>query len=263
MIYRNMPDELKQRPFAAGPCTTASQMLGMGAEFAAHPYLRAHAQRHGINDAMWITAAEPTGWGCGLHAGKPRVGWAAPKTVQRWSRVASHLAAALRLRHRMSSGSTRAAVEGKGSAIYTPDGRLAHVEPSTCDGESVQALRRAVLTVERARRTRRRRSIDGALADWQALVNGRWSLLDHFESDGKRFIVARENEPCMDAPTLLSERERQVVAFAALGHDNKAIAYDLGIAQSTVRVLMSRAAAKLGVRRRSEIIDRFRDVMRR
>jgi DNA-binding NarL/FixJ family response regulator len=38
-------------------------------------------------------------------------------------------------------------------------------------------------------------------------------------------------------------REQQVVALATLGRTNKFIAYELGLAHSTVRVLMARACA--------------------
>lgn len=56
----------------------------------------------------------------------------------------------------------------------------------------------------------------------------------------------------------LSTREREVVALARLGHANKTIAFQLGIAHSSVRVLLARAAIKLGARTRVELIDRVR-----
>jgi two-component system response regulator FixJ len=52
----------------------------------------------------------------------------------------------------------------------------------------------------------------------------------------------------------LTKREREVVQRAQLGHDNKSIAYDLGIAHSTVRVLVARAEIKLGVSTRQELL---------
>jgi DNA-binding CsgD family transcriptional regulator len=55
---------------------------------------------------------------------------------------------------------------------------------------------------------------------------------------------------------LLSAREREVVEHALSGIETKVIAYDLGLAHSTVRVLMARAAAKLGVNSRRELLDK-------
>jgi DNA-binding NarL/FixJ family response regulator len=56
----------------------------------------------------------------------------------------------------------------------------------------------------------------------------------------------------------LSPRERQVLERAILGSENKVIAYDLGLADSTVRVLMRRAAIKLGARTRAGAIEAYR-----
>jgi len=56
----------------------------------------------------------------------------------------------------------------------------------------------------------------------------------------------------------LSAREHQVLAHAARDLDNKAIAYGLELSHSTVRVILHRAASKLGVRTRVEAIRRFR-----
>ena len=53
----------------------------------------------------------------------------------------------------------------------------------------------------------------------------------------------------------LSERERQVVGYAKLGHHDKLIAYELGISHSLVRVLLGRAASKLGASTRDELIS--------
>jgi DNA-binding CsgD family transcriptional regulator len=43
----------------------------------------------------------------------------------------------------------------------------------------------------------------------------------------------------------LTKRELQVARYAALGHSNKSIAYELGLSPSTVGVLLARARKKL------------------
>jgi DNA-binding NarL/FixJ family response regulator len=53
----------------------------------------------------------------------------------------------------------------------------------------------------------------------------------------------------------LSERERQAATLAALGHGNKHIAYDLGIAMSSVSKYLERAATKLGASSRVSLIQ--------
>jgi DNA-binding NarL/FixJ family response regulator len=107
-------------------------------------------------------------------------------------------------------------------------------------------LRDAVQALERVRRGADATSIDEVFAAWKVFVATRWSLLDHFDTDGKRYIVVCENRPCLDdARHKLSLRERQVMAYLALGRSTKLIAYDLGISDSTVRVLATRARRKL------------------
>jgi hypothetical protein len=53
---------------------------------------------------------------------------------------------------------------------------------------------RAAKAIDRAR-SRARSNEDEALELWQGLVAGRWSLVEQFDSDGRRFLVARKNDP--------------------------------------------------------------------
>ena len=67
---------------------------------------------------------------------------------------------------------------------------------------------------------------------------------------------------CQDAPATkeraaLSMRERQVASLAALGRSNKLIAYELGLAHSTIRVLVARACVKLDVSSRRALVARL------
>jgi len=63
---------------------------------------------------------------------------------------------------------------------------------------------------------------------------------------------ARENPPAAPGPDALSARERQVVAYAKLGHHNKLIAYELGISQSTVKAHLRSIMMKLKAKNRTE-----------
>jgi DNA-binding CsgD family transcriptional regulator len=49
------------------------------------------------------------------------------------------------------------------------------------------------------------------------------------------------------APRALSARERQVHEMLGKGRTSKEVAFELGIAAATVRVLQSRARKKLGI----------------
>jgi DNA-binding CsgD family transcriptional regulator len=253
-VFSGMEPDVKVRPFTHGPCTTGSQMMGQRGEFIHNDHMKRHVHPLGMYDSIWITAAEPSGAGCGIHAGRPSIAWASRAMRERWSRIASHLAAGLRLRRRLRQLGALPRVE----AVLSPEGKMLHAEGQADEPRSIERLRRAVLDVEKVRSTQHRNA-STSLGRWQGLIDARWSLIDQFDQDGKRFIVARENEPRPPGPGAFTERERQVVGYAALGHDNKVIAYDLGIAHSTVKVLMARAAAKLAVRSRAEVISVYLD----
>jgi DNA-binding NarL/FixJ family response regulator len=118
-------------------------------------------------------------------------------------------------------------------------------------------LRAGTVSMDRARGRLRKSDPERALGTWKGLVAARWTLVECFESDGRRYVLARENEPAPSFHAALSDRERQVLANAALGRSNKEIAYALGLADSTVRVLLSRAAKKLRASTREELVRRF------
>ena len=95
--------------------------------------------------------------------------------------------------------------------------------------------------------------------------NGRSSRYPHivatFEHEGKRYVVAEEEASHLvgaRGSASLSPREHTVLQAASTGQHDKLIAYELGVAHSTVRVLFFRAMRKLGARSRAEALDRFR-----
>lgn len=55
----------------------------------------------------------------------------------------------------------------------------------------------------------------------------------------------------------LTQRERSVLAFASMGHQNKFIAYLLGLSAGTVAAHLRSAQRKLGLASRAELIGSF------
>lgn len=249
-MFASMPPELRVRPFRLGPCVSGSEMMNMKKEFADLPQMKNGLQKFGMFDSIWITATDPMGRGCGFHAGRKAIAWATAAEKRRWGRLAAHLSNLVRLRYRLRETERREPL----AAVFDASGKLHDATGDAQQADARDTLRDAVLSMEKARGPQRVESPDDALGSWPALVAGKWSLVDQVEHDGKRYIVARENEPRAPGPTALSDRERQVLGYARLGHHNKLIAYELGIKDSTVRVLMSRAMAKLGVRSRDEML---------
>jgi DNA-binding CsgD family transcriptional regulator len=258
-VFATMDPEIRKRPFRMGPCVTGSQMMGMREEFLEQPHMKLHVQQFGMYDSIWITAAEPSGWGCGFHAGRRKLAWATAAETERWGRIAAHLSASVRLRQRLA-GTRAAGGDASPEAVLGPNGKVHDASGPAKTERAREMLRRAVLELEHARGSLRRREPDRSLASWKGLVGGRWSLVDRLEQDGRRYILARQNEPASAGPDALTPREKQVIGYAKLGHHNKLIAYELGISASTVRVLLARAAAKLGVRTRIEVLNACPDV---
>jgi len=111
---------------------------------------------------------------------------------------------------------------------------------------------------------RLRRSGGHEQSVWHGLLCGRWRLVDHFDAGGRRFIIARGKAGEAKQPLArLSGRERDACARAAKGRANKEIAAELGIAVSTVGMLLLRATRKLRCKSREELIRAFRLVEER
>ncbi|HWL85595.1 MAG TPA: helix-turn-helix transcriptional regulator [Polyangiaceae bacterium] len=261
VVFKSMDADVQQRPFLNGPCTSGSQMMGLRGDFKKNELMQRYAQRFGMYDSIWVTAAEPSGWGCGVHAGRRHIGWPSRAMIDRWTRVAAHLSAAARLRRRLSLGAAPdQPMHGATEAIFSPNGQVHHAEGPASTSESLEQLRRSVLDLEATRGSQNEEDAAISLRTRKGLIEGRWSLIDRFESDGKRFIVAKENAPTPPEIPVLTLREQQILGYAALGHENKVIAYDLGIAHATVRVLMARAASKLHAQSRAELISMYRAI---
>ena len=96
---------------------------------------------------------------------------------------------------------------------------------------------------------------------WEGLLTGSWSLVDHFDADGKRFMIASKNVPGVDKRAELTPQERRVSALAASGQRDKEIADALGLSMPSVIATLHRARAKLGVRSRADHAILWRTVL--
>ena len=159
------------------------------------------------------------------------------------NRIAAHLESAFRMRF---SG------EALIGAVLAPDGRLLDYDASrvTLDPSLLGAR---TLSVEKSRLRARRRDPD-SLDDWRALVEGKYAIVPREDSDGKRYYFFVSNSPAMRSHVKLTEQETNAVSFSARGFTGKGAAYALGMSESFVSALLGRAAAKLGLHSRNELI---------
>jgi len=222
------------------------------------PNFSAVSERFGIKDAFSVIGMNPDGHGFGITALLPERARFGAGIRERWDRVAAHLAAGVRLRRRLLPTETTPSqftlrVEGV-DALLTPNGRIVHAMGTARETTTREQLRDAAVALDRARGELRRSDPDRALVHWKALVDGRWSLFDRFDTDGRRFLLAHRNE--VPARRLgLRRREAAVLALRAQGHSIKLICYELGLAQSLVARDLTSGMKRLG-------LDSLADLMR-
>jgi DNA-binding CsgD family transcriptional regulator len=229
----------------ARPVLTLSQFTAEPRERPRFPILHPESR-----DALGVFAADPGAEVVVVCMALPHIARLSKRDILFWSRVSAHLATGWRLRNRLGD----MAAPAEPDAVLDPDGRVLHAEGIAQQRGAREALRRAALALDRARGRLRRDDSFEAVRIWEGLVSGNWSLVDQFEGDGRRYVVARRNEPVPRVHDALTLRERQIVAYAALGHSNKLIAYELGIAVSTVAACLASAKRKFQVQTRVELI---------
>ena len=171
---------------------------------------------------------------------------------ERFLRIALHIGAALRLRTRAREGTWRAP-----DAVIDARGKTLHAEPAAQPRSARDALAEAVRATDRARGALRRRAPDEAIELWQALVAGRWTVVDWIDSDGRRLLVAHANPIGGRDDRSLSGREREVAEFLVHGRSNSEIAYALGLGVGTVSRMARDVLRKLGRARRTDLARIF------
>jgi DNA-binding NarL/FixJ family response regulator len=173
---------------------------------------------------------------------------------KRWPQAAAHIGAGLRLRSKLRSLSQD---ELPVEAILDSQGRMHDGQGRAVERDARENLREVVLRIERARTKAGRSEPDAALDNWEALVEGRWSLVDRFDSDGKRYVIAVMNDPAHPDPRGLTPRERQVAELVGLARSTKQISYTLGVTNSAVTNSTARIQEKLGLSSQIEVVSFF------
>jgi DNA-binding NarL/FixJ family response regulator len=165
--------------------------------------------------------------------------------------LAEHITTGLRLQRVIHAGTLEdPAIE----AIFEPDGRAQRAVGMARIPSALERLREFV----RARA--RGPGASEARGAWDAVVAGRWSLVDRFDSDRRRFVVAYRNPPGVLDPRRLTAREESVTTLAAVGRTDKEIALDLDLPEEDVGALLTTALAKLGLAARTQLPIFWRDL---
>jgi DNA-binding CsgD family transcriptional regulator len=240
----------------SGALNSVSQFLGRKAEDAGDwATFGEYMHPIGVRDIAGMVARDPTGHVICLSVPAPDLVCTTPREVATWSRIATHISAGARLHAAIAKLSNGDLADGA-DAVLSPSGSVDHAEVGAQSPGARESLRRAAKAIDRAR-SKARSNEDEALDLWQGLVSGRWSLVEQFDTDGRRFMIARRNDPHVTDPRALGLRERQVLSYVAMGQPLKLIAYSLGVSPSLVSSTRRTAMRKLGLETTADVVRLF------
>lgn len=219
---RAAPPDVLRRIWATTPSVDYAMRRAARIGAPAIAYHRSLLQRAAEEEALLVLADDGSGATIVLGHGIDGGARVSARTWRQLTRFAAHLGSGLRLRRVLLA-------RGGSRRSLTDAARVAgrHADP------------------------------DETLRVWQGLVDGTWSLVDRCDAQGRRYALLRRNRPGIRDPKALTAREGSVLAHAALGHQNKAIGYLLGLSPSAVASHLASAQRKLGLASRAELIGIF------
>jgi DNA-binding CsgD family transcriptional regulator len=242
------PPLILERLFRRTQAATASVQTGLGPDvFRSHEWTS--MWRAPVIDSIGLPICETSGEGLLIFTGLTSTMTLTAREEALLTKVAIHVGAGHRLRRTASRDQMKNA-----EAILAPSGKILHAH-ETAKNKLVQ------LDEGRRRRSEAKKSkhdAEKALEIWKGLVAGRWSLVDHFDTDGKRFLLAVKNTPRVDRRADLTPRERRVCTLAAMGHRDKEISYLLGLSLGSITASLHRARVKLDVKSRAELVTAWK-----
>lgn len=219
---------------------SVSQLFGSSA--------RATVRRHELPFVDSVGLSVQDGEGTGLQIISPMVDVVRVHGRSRaaWRKLGLHLGIAWRLRKRLARGGCPEALVEKGKVV---DARGIAKERS-----ARAALIEATRRIERARADAASSEPERVLELWQGLVSGRWSLVDKWDSDGRRYVAAYPNGATVGNVDGLGPTELRILHMYLLRASPGEIAFALGFSRSTVERVLSSAAKRLGLRSRAELV---------
>lgn len=225
--------------------------------------------RHlGCKDILELFAVDHDGHGISINIATDEIVELSPGDKALLEKVTVHIAAGHRLLRGLAPsvpvpGAKMTDLPLNAEALLDPKRFVVSEASGEAQGSNVSsAIRDAAVRIDRARGRLRKRDPDQALDIWQGLVRGRWSLVDWFDTDGRRFVLAKANAPHLRDPRGLTEREAQVATYASLGESGKIIGYRFGLSTARVSALLKAAMHKLGVKTQAQLVEHLRGLPR-
>ena len=98
---------------------------------------------------------------------------------------------------------------------------------------------------------------EGAANVWRGLIHGHWTIIDHCDREGRRFLLAVEGPCKAGQSSSLTPREARILARIALRQSLKLVSYELGVSHSTASGLLQSALRKLRLSSVAEAVRLF------
>ncbi|MEM9730705.1 MAG: helix-turn-helix transcriptional regulator [Myxococcota bacterium] len=225
-----------------------------------HPECLEAYERHvpGVRDVFGMTSVDPNGLGILIVAPLPERTQLRGRNKELWQMMGAHVAAGHRLRRAVTAEVESTGLPHDAEAVIDPK-RFDIVEATAGaePREAASVLREAAIQVDRARASEGRKDPAFALEVWKGLTEGRWSLVDWFDSDSRRFVLALPNTPEVGDPRGLTTRENLVATYAMHGDSQKLIGYRLGLSKASVSRHLKSAMRKLNVKTHAQLIEKM------
>lgn len=242
-----------------GGAHTASEM-----DLHAPSILRAFEKQVGCKDVLGVWAVSPELHGVGVNI--PCSDFVSLGRCERrkWRGLAAHIAMGHRLRQKLGYNAEADATPVSelafdGDALIDPKRFVVkHAKGEARNRRAADALREAAIRVDRARGRLGKENPEQALRVWEELIEGQWSLVDWFDTDGRRFVVAVPKPAGHSDPRGLNARERLVATYAAQGESSKLISYRLGVSRQRVSTLLKTVMRKLDVKTQPQLVLKMR-----
>lgn len=231
--------------------------IGVLSELA-EPFVDAWARHIDYaKDAIGITAIDPNGRGVHVIAPARKRLKLTRAERNRWQMLAAHLSSGLRLRGSLNSAPEDGLPCGAEAILDANSFKVTSARNDAQKRSSLEALQQTAVRIDRARGKLRHEDPNEALKLWWALLRGQWSMVEWFDTDDRRYMLAVPNPPSIIDPRGLTTRESQVVAYAALGEPHKLISYRLGISTSRTSAALKSAMRKLDVQTQAQLVAKL------
>jgi len=228
----------------------------------AHPAAKGAMSKHlGCKDMLALWATNPDFHGVGIYMPSKEPIELSRPARKHWRMLLTHIAAGHRLRRRLRPIPKGIPLAQLPLGVESNGFYVAGGEAPRGSDPVLETVRRRAVQLDQARGRVRGASSREALELGESVVRGCWSVVDWFDTENRRFVLAVPNAPNVQDPRGLTDREYQVAVQFGAGETCKMIAYSLGVSRSRVSALLRRAMRKLGVRTRQQLVLEVRTLM--